>query len=143
MVLRLSVGKPQIIGQAPTVNRLVGVLENGTFEGERLSGVVLPGGSDWQATSDKGVTQLDCRFVLQTTDGELISIKYKGLRVNPPAVIASLEKGEPVNPEDYYLRISPVFETSSLKYAWINNIIAVGIGDRQPGGPVYSVFEII
>lgn len=144
MVLRLTVGaKPQIIGHTPTVNRLIGVLENGTFEGERLSGEVLPGGSDWQTSSDTGLTLLDCRFVLKTTDGELISIKYKGIRSNSPDVIARLAKGEAVKPEDYYLRISPQFETASEKYAWINHIVAVGVGDRQPGGPVYSVFEVL
>ena len=143
MVLRLSVGKPQVIGHTPTVNRLIGVLDNGTFEGERLSGIVLPGGSDWQSTSDQGITLLDCRFSLKTTDGELISIKYKGIRANPPAVIDSLEKGEPISPEDYYLRISPVFETASEKYSWINKVVAIGIGDRQPHGPVYSVFEVL
>ncbi|MGF7036857.1 DUF3237 domain-containing protein [Mucilaginibacter lappiensis] len=142
-VLRLSIAKPQIVGKGPHVNRLVGVAESGSFEGERLSGEVLPGGSDWQAIGTNGGTLMDCRLILKTTDGELIAIKYKGIRVNPPAVLSKMEKGEPIGPDEYYLRIVPVFETASEKYSWLNNIIAIGIGDRQPTGPTYSIFEVL
>ena len=143
LVLRLAVGAAQAVGRTPNVNRLVGVLDHGTFEGERLSGDVLPGGSDWQSIADTGKTLLDCRLVLKTSDGELISIIYKGIRVNPPAVIASMKKGEAIHPDEYYLRITAVFETASEKYAWINNVMAVGVGDRQPSGPTYSIFEVL
>ncbi len=143
MVLKLIIAKPQIIGRSPHVNRLVGVTESGSFEGARLSGEVLPGGSDWQEVGENGNTLLNCRLVLKTNDGELISIQYKGIRANPPAVVARLGKGEAVSPDEYYLRVVPIFETSSEKYSWLNNIVAVGIGDRQEHGPVYSIHEVL
>ena len=143
MVLRIVVGQAQVVGAIPDTNRLVGVLEGGTFAGERLSGQVLPGGSDWQSIRHNGSTLLDSRLVLKTADGELISMKYTGVRVNSPEVAARLKHGEVVAPEDYYLRITPVFETASEKYAWINNVVAVGSGDRQPVGPTYSIFEVL
>jgi len=143
MVLRVAVGDAQKVGDTPNTNRLVGVLDSGAFQGERLSGKVLSGGSDWQSIRGNGSILLDCRVVLQTDDGELISLKYTGTRVNPSGVADRIKKGEIVPPEEYYLRITPVFETSSEKYAWINNVIAIGIGDRQPGGPTYSIFEVL
>jgi Protein of unknown function (DUF3237) len=39
--------------------------------------------------------------------------------------------------------MNPIFETSSRKYDWMNRIIAVGTGVRLPGGPVYSIFEVL
>lgn len=54
-----------------------------------------------------------------------------------------LDKGHHVDPASYYFRINALFETGSEKYAWLNRIIAVGKGDRLPGGPVYQVFEIL
>jgi hypothetical protein len=68
---------------------------------------------------------------------------YRGLRHGPPDVIASLEKGEAADPAAYYFRIAPLFETASAEHAWINNVVAVGIGHRQADGPVYSVFEVL
>jgi len=143
MVLKLVIAPPQIVGKSPRVSRLVGVALSGTFEGERLSGEVLPGGSDWQVVGDNGSAQLNCRLILKTDDGELISIQYQGVRSNPPAVVARIAKGESVSPDEYYLRITPIFETASEKYGWLNNVIAVGIGDRREHGPTYSIHEVL
>jgi hypothetical protein len=49
-----------------------------------------------------------------------------------------------VDGSEYYLRTVPFFETASEKYAWINKIVAVGIGERRsPDSVVYEVFEIL
>jgi len=39
--------------------------------------------------------------------------------------------------------MTPVFETSDARYAWLNGIIAVGSGHREPSGPIYQVHEIL
>jgi hypothetical protein len=54
-----------------------------------------------------------------------------------------MDKGENVDPESYYFRINPLFETNAGKYDWINRIIAVGTGLRRANGPIYSVFEVL
>ena len=46
-VMRLDVRKLLIIGPTPNAYRRIGVVPGGSFEGERLSGEVLDGGSDW------------------------------------------------------------------------------------------------
>jgi Protein of unknown function (DUF3237) len=90
-----------------------------------------------------GSTILDVRLNLRTNDGNLICMTYKGLRLGPADVIARIEKGEVVDPASYYFRISPMFETASGKYAWINGVLAVGLGHRFEDGPLYSVFELL
>jgi Protein of unknown function (DUF3237) len=105
---------------------------NGTIEGERLSGQVLDGASDWQSVRNDGSTALNVRLVLKTEDDALIAMTYQGLRHGPPAVIARIEEGEVVDPTSYYFRINPLFETAAGQYDWINRVIAVGIGHRLP-----------
>jgi len=142
-VMRLDVRKLQVIGATPGAYRRIGVVPSGSFAGDRLSGEVLEGGSDWQNVRGDGSTALDVRLVLKTTDETLIGMTYRGIRQGPADAIARLEKGEVIDPDSYYFRIAPFFETESPRYAWLNNIVALGIGHRFAEGPVYSVFECL
>jgi hypothetical protein len=142
-VMRLDVRPLQIIGAASGAYRRVGVVPGGTFEGERLSGKVLDGGADWQNVRSDGSVTLDVRLVLKTADDALIGMTYRGLRQGSPDVIGRVEKGEAVDPADYYFRIAPFFETAAAPYAWLNNVVAIGIGHRGVDGPVYSIFEVL
>ena len=83
------------------------------------------------------------RLVLKTTDGALIGMTYRGVRHGPPDIVARLEHGELVDPAEYYFRIAPFFETASAEYAWINNVVAIGAGQRRADGPLYSIFEVL
>ena len=141
--MRLDVRPLLIVGATPGAYRRVGVVTGGSFEGERLSGAVLDGSSDWQTVRNDGSTTLNVRLVLRTEDGALIGMTYQGLRHGPADIIARIEKGEVVDPASYYFRINPLFETEAAKYDWINRVIAVGIGHRFADGPVYNVFEVL
>ncbi len=142
--LLLEVQPALPIGKTPGVDRRVGIITGGRFEGERLRGKVLPGGSDWQSVRPgDGAWTLDVRIVLQTDDDQLIGMTYRGLRHGPQAVLDRIARGEEVNPLDYYLRASPFFETASERYGWLNNMVAVAMGHRLREGPVYQVFEIL
>jgi hypothetical protein len=90
-----------------------------------------------------GATTLDVRLVLRTDDEALIGMTYRGLRSGPPDIVAQIEKGEAVDPASYYFRMTASFETASVKYDWLNRIVAIGIGHRRADGPVYSVFEVL
>jgi len=141
-VLREAVPPLIVIGQTPNAFRRIGVIQGGSFEGERLSGEVLTG-NDWQSVRTDSCIKLDVRLVLKTTDGELIVMTYTCLRAGPPSVIEKLDMGEEVDPRSYYFRMNPIFETSSKKYDWMNRIIAIGTGIRRADGPVYSIFEVL
>jgi hypothetical protein len=142
-VMRLDVRPLQIVGDTAGGTRRVGVVYGGSFVGERLSGEVLDGGSDWQVLRADGVLTLDVRLVLKTTNGAMIGMVYRGFRHGPADILARIDAGETVDPARYYFRIAPSFDTSVAQYAWLNRIVAVGVGHRRPDGPVYSVFEVL
>jgi hypothetical protein len=130
-------------GGPPGLERRIGTIAGGDFSGERMTGTVLPGGSDWQVVRGDGTVALDARVVLRTADGALVAMTYTGLRHGPPDVIAALQAGEEVDPARYYFRIAPAFATSDPRYAWLNRILAIGTGHRLPAGPVYAIHEVL
>jgi hypothetical protein len=141
--ITLQVGAPQLLGRTPAGDRRIVPVVGGSFEGERLSGTVEPGGSDWILMRPDGAAQLDVRLTLKAADGALIGMTYRGVRHGPSAVIERLNRGEAVDPSEYYFRTAPWFETSAEKYDWLNRIVAVATGHRPPEGPVYEVFEVL
>ena len=54
-----------------------------------------------------------------------------------------LEKPRMATEELYYFRVTPVFETASEKYSWLNKIVTVGIGQALPTGVAYKVYAIL
>jgi hypothetical protein len=143
MTLEVVVAPLQKIGVVPHGTRAAAPITRGTFEGPRLRGKVLPGGSDWTLLRADGVLELELRLTLQTNDGALINMSSFGLRHGPPEVIAALARGETVDPSRYYFRTAPRFETSAPQYAFLNRLVAISLGDRRAGGPIYSIFEIL
>jgi hypothetical protein len=141
--LRERVPPLYVVGQTPNAFRRIGVITGGTFEGDRLSGEVVSGGNDWQSVRTDFCTKLDVRLLLKTTDAALIVMTYQVLRHGPPTVMQALDRGETVDPASYYFRLSGLFETAAPKYDWLNRVIAIGIGDRRPEGPIYSIFEVL
>ena len=143
MSLKLQVSGMQAIGAAPGGDRRVGLVAGGIFSGERLNGNVLPGGADWIITRPDGCMMLDVRLVLQTDDGALIGLTYRGLRHGPAEIMAKVAAGEPVDPSLYYFRTAILFETASEKYDWLNRVFGIGIGSRTAAGPEYEIFELL
>ena len=141
-VLREQVPPLLVVGQTPKAFRRVGLIQGGSFEGDRLSGEVVSG-NDWQSVRADSCIKLDVRLVLRTTDGAQIVTTYQCLRAGTAAVVEKLDRGEEVDPVTYYFRMSPMFETSAPKYDWMNRIIAIGTGYRRADGPIYSLFEVL
>jgi uncharacterized protein DUF3237 len=139
VTVELDISSVQKIGG----DTVIGVVGGGRFSGSRLNGRVREGGSDWQRVMPDGTFHLDCRIVLETTDGQLIAMTYQGVRTGPPDVLARLAQGADVPADEYYLRISPFFDAPSASYQWLNRIVAVGTGQRLKTGPVYNVFEVL
>src|SRR5580693_7145586 len=117
MTLRVTVAAPQAIGAVPHGTRRTVPITGGEFEGPRLRGAVLPGGSaDWLLLRADGVREMDLRVALRTDDGALISMKAFGLRHGPLDVMAAIARGETVDPATYYFRTTPRFETAHPAY---------------------------
>ncbi|MEI6200704.1 MAG: DUF3237 domain-containing protein [Enhydrobacter sp.] len=132
------------VGETPYGRRRIATVKGGRFEGEELRGTVLPSpGGDWLLQRRDGILMLDVRLTLKTDDGALVYMSYRGMRHGPAWVIEQLNKGEKVDPSQYYFRATPYFETASEKYRFLNRIVCVSTGRRDPTGPVYEVFQIL
>lgn len=131
------------VGATPQGVRRIVYVRGGTFEGPKLKGVVLPGGGDWFIVRPDGVVVLDVRVAFRTDDDHIIYLYYRGISIVPPEVNRRISKGEVVDPSEYYLRTTPVFETTSEKYGWLNRIVAVGTGRITPTGVDYKVYAIL
>jgi uncharacterized protein DUF3237 len=143
MTVRLTAAPPQKLGVVPHGTRSIVPVTGGDFEGARLRGKVLPGGGDWLLLRADGVLELDLRITLETDDHALIYMTFQGLRHGPPDVIAALGRAEVVDPAKYYFRTLPRFETSAETYAFLNRIVAVGVGEARPDGAVHRIDEIV
>jgi hypothetical protein len=142
--IRMQLQPIQQVGATPLGRRRIVPVAGGDFEGDRLRGIVLPhAGSDWLLERSDGSFQQDARITLETDDGALIGMSYRGVRHSTPEVGARLARGDDVPATDYYLRTAPFFETAAERYAWMNTIVAVGVGERLPGGVRYLVYEIL
>ena len=62
---------------------------------------------DWLLLRRDGVLQLDVRITLKTHDDHLVYMSYRGMRHGPAWVIEQLNKGEKVDPSQYYFRSTP------------------------------------
>ena len=100
----------------------------GSFSGARLQGTVHNGGADW-ITQVSGHSSLDVRITLETEDGAIIYMTYKG-------VVARGDSG-------LYWRVTPVFNTASDEYDWLNHKVFVGKSKQIEGKVAYDIFEIL
>ena len=141
--MQVELGEFQQVGATPRGDRLIAPLKGGTFAGPKLKGTVLPGGADWLLTRLDGVRELDVRLTLRTDDGQLIYMASRGINTITPEIIQRLMRGEPVDPSEYYMRTTPVFETGAEQYGWLNRIVAVGVGQRLPTAVRQTVYAIL
>jgi Protein of unknown function (DUF3237) len=128
--LEVDFNPPQFIGSVLKGARLITPFKDGFVKGDKINGKLLAGGGDWGLIIDSTTFRVDSRATIETADGALIYITYSGYS-NASAKIAAMigaGKGGELSPSDYYLRTSVAFETSSPKYAWLNRIVAIGVG---------------
>lgn len=140
-----EVAEPQVVPNSSYGQRRFNPCISGTFKGERLSGEMMPGGSDCKLLRDDGVEDLDVRVTLKADDedGTLIFMKGTGIRHGPPDVMARLAQGEEVDPSLYYFRESIRFEAPPGKYEWLNKVLAIATGRRGPSTVIMDVYEVL
>jgi hypothetical protein len=143
LAIRLDVRAPMPVIAVPGASRRIGVVTGGSFDGERLAGTVMDGGSDWQTLRPDGSVLLDVRLMLKTHDDAFIAMTYRGVRHAAPKVLARIDRGEVVDPAEVYFRSIVQFDTGAPGLDWLNHVVAVGVGQRRTDGPVYSVFEVL
>lgn len=138
---------PLDVGPTLDGHRAIYFVKGGVFEGPALRGTVVPdGGADWVRVRPDGSSHLDVRFCLQTDDGAILYLHWRGRFWAPPEDLdyaLDLEKpDDPAGANRYYFRTSPEFETGDPRYAWLNNIVAVTRSRTGGGGVVHRVYAV-
>jgi Protein of unknown function (DUF3237) len=141
LTLTVAFDKMTTIGAVPAGLRRIAPVTGGTFAGERLRGTVI-GGDDWVINRADGVMVLDVRLRLKTDDGAAIYLTYRGRFLAAPEAMARFSRGALLKPEEYSLAIAGRFECGDPRYAWLNDIVAVGTGTQTVTGPIYEFFSV-
>jgi len=122
-------GAPIVVPSGPQGTRMAVGVKGGSFEGERMRGTVETPGGDWVTQRPDGSVKIDVRLMLRTDDGAPILVTYTGIGL--------------VKDGQLKARSTPLFETGDERYAWLNTIQAVGIGEMVGRDVVYDVYELL
>lgn len=135
--------QPMQILRTPVTTRLIAVVADGTFEGPRLRGKVLPGGGDWLVLGEDNIARLDVRATFQTDDGEYLYLTNTGrVALRGQEAVARYLAGETLYAENMRARTVPLFETGAKKYAWLNETVNIGLVDLSLNHIAYRVYSI-
>ena len=143
--VRALVGEPIEQGTGPEGRRRTVPIIGGTFEGHgelSITGRIVPGGADSQIIHTDGFTEADARYTLETSRGQLIHVRNRGLRHAPPDVMRRLLAGERVDPALVYFRTTPTFETAQPELQLLTRSIFVGAGERYPDEVVLRFWRV-
>jgi hypothetical protein len=133
----IGLGGPGPLGQRQHIPIL-----GGEVSGPRLQGRILPGGSDWALVRGDGASVIEAHYSIQASDGTLIYVHSRGLRVSSPEVLAQMRAGEAVDPDAVYFRATPSFEAPHGPHSWLNDYLFVATLERLPSGVRLQVFQL-
>lgn len=121
---------PVSVSPGPQGDRLIVGVEGGRFEGPSLCGEIVPGqSSEWASLRVNGSVKADVRLLLRTDDGAHLLMTYNGIGTYTEVGLC--------------VRTAPLFETGDERYAWLNDVQAIGIGTPTGKGIAYDVFRLL
>jgi hypothetical protein len=131
MTLTAQVDAPQVINS----NLFIYNVPSGSVEGPKIKGKIVPPSGDWLALMPSGVLRLDVRLTILTDDNQYIYVTYNGvIKTNPTTDKKYQEGKEVIKADEQYFITAPTFQTASPKYAWLNEMQAVGKYVAVKGG---------
>ncbi|MCI0159302.1 DUF3237 domain-containing protein [Leifsonia shinshuensis] len=137
--VRVELAEPEDHGRTAAGHRRVVPIIGGSISGD-FTGVILPGGADWQVVRDDGTIEIDSRYSARGDDGSLLYIRAIGLRTGPAEVLAALGSGEQVDPRSYYFRTTVWLESSSRPD--LANRLFVAACARHRAEVVYTAYRV-
>jgi len=142
--MRLKLGKRMKMGMLPSgFTRGFTAAAGGDIAGPMLNGsVVANSGGDWPSYWPNGAVEFTAQYMLQADDGTFIVIKNRGFRYASPDVTARMERLDPVEPHEYYMRLSPSFEAPAGKYDWMNRSVFIGTANRQSDHSIFRFWLV-
>ena len=133
---------PEVIGELPEGIRVTFYSTGGEITGPKVRGRLKPVGGDWMTVRKDGTALMDVRTTFETDDGALILATYQGVADLGEDGYGRFLKGE--LPATVKLRMSPRFVSSHAKYAWLNRVHCLGIGEYRvaTNDAVYDVYAV-
>ncbi|TVV73345.1 DUF3237 domain-containing protein [Sphingomonas solaris] len=131
----VDVAAPLVVGKSPAGIRTIGEMRAVTITGERMNATLAgAAAADWILVNGK-VGNIDVRMTVRTDDGALIYISYTG----------KLDLARPGGP---VATVAPTFETGDERYAWLNDIQAIGratlaVGEGGAARLDYEFYEVL
>ena len=126
-------------------SKIIYANKSGTARG-KINGKILSIGGDFGTLLTPTTFRLDVRAVIQTEDSATIYVTYTGFIYTDEETFKLMASGgaklKNLSPDKYYFRINPIFETTSLKYDWLNHTVAIGVGTRTETGVSYKIYAI-
>jgi len=116
---------------------------SGTVEG-RITGKVVPmSGGDFPLVRADGVLDFDAKYLLELDDGTPIMLHNRGFRWGSDEVMARLARNEPVDPSEYYMRVTPRFDVPTGPHDWLDRHVFVGVAEKLPGANCIHYFQVL
>jgi Protein of unknown function (DUF3237) len=140
--MRVDLEPAQVIETA-VGNRMTFISKGGRIEGPKLNGELLPGGGDWLNVGSDLVGRVDIRATIRTDDGALIHYTGRGVIDIPPDGLQRLAEGERLPFEETYVRVTPGFETSDERYAWLSGVVAVSHNELSRDHIDYRIYRVL
>lgn len=107
-----------------------------------LDAEILPGGADWQVVREDGTIEIDTRYSALTSAREYVHLRTSGVRSGPPAVLAALLAGEPVDPSAYYFRVAVHLETAAARLSYLERSLFVASAIRGADSVSYTAYRV-
>ncbi|MDB5684108.1 MAG: hypothetical protein JWM38_1285 [Sphingomonas bacterium] len=129
--IEVEVAAPLLFGCAEGFERRCVPILGGTVRG-RASGIVLPGGTDWQRILPGGTSELEAHYSIRTDAGEMIEVMSRGVRSGSAETMRALLAGEPVDPALVYFRTGVRLMTAAPALRDLTTRMFIGVGTREP-----------
>ncbi len=143
MSFAAKLGDREVIGPVPEGLRVNVHVTGGEVTGPRLSGRLRPLSGDWLTVRRDGVCILDVRLTIETVDGALIYVTYRGTSDRgEDGYERSLAGGPAASGTKIF--ISPRFHTAHRDYLWLNRLHCLGVGQTIPerSEVAYDVYAV-
>lgn len=127
----LRLGEPVIITDTPVGTRAIVDILECVYEGDRIRAKKKgTAAADWATIGPDGTVGLDIRITMETDDGALIYVTYRGR--------GDFSQGLGAAP----IYTAPLFETGDERYAWLNKVQAVAKGIIEGDKLTYEFYEV-
>jgi hypothetical protein len=134
---KVEIGDVTELGATKHGTRRMIPITGGSFSGENIKGIVLPGGADFQLTRADGDTEFEARYMLKTHDGVAIHVTNRVLFHTP--------KTENNNTQPYLRSVIELEAPSNSAYDYLNHAIFMGtleVPAVNPGEKPYVIIGV-